>query len=301
MKVLQFTIPVSYDKTVIMKDEQLPHFYPHLHRHEEIQLTYIQKGEGTLLVGNNMHPFRANELYVIGANVPHVFKSDPGHFSKKDNKKAQALSIFFSTKGKLSPLFDLPELKNIHAFFSNFYSSFKIAEDSFSDISAKMLSIKYSHGLDQLIQFFQLLKSLSNLQNMIPLSADVKPHSFSDFEGIRISKIYSYIMEHYDRDITLEEVAAIAYMTPQAFCRYFKKHTHHTFVSFLNEVRINEACKKLLDGAYDSMTSIAYDCGFNCVTNFNRVFKSTTGKSPREYSRDFMKNLSSDAAPNYAN
>jgi AraC-like DNA-binding protein len=301
MKVLQFTIPVSYDKTVIMKNEVLPHFYPYLHRHEEIQLTYIQKGEGTLLVGNNMHPFNANEVYLIGANLPHVFKSDPSYFSKKGNKKVQSLTLFFSTKGKLSSLFDLPELKNIHTFFSNFYSSFKVPADSFSDISAKMLSIKYSNGLDQLLQFFQLLKSLSNLQNIIFLSPDVQPHSFSDFEGIRISKIYSYIMEHYNQGITLEEVAAVAYMTPQAFCRYFKKHTHHTFVSFLNEVRINEACKKLLEGAYDSMTSIAYDCGFNCVTNFNRVFKSTTGKSPREYSKDFMNNLSNDAISNYAN
>ena len=301
MKVLQFTIPVSYDKTVILKDEVLPHFYPYLHRHEEIQLTYIQKGEGTLLVGNNMHPFSANEVYLIGANLPHVFKSSPGYFSKKSDKNIQSLSLFFSTKGKLSPLFDLPELKNIHTFFSNFYSSFKIPEDSFSDISGKMLCIKYSSGLDQLLQFFQLLRSLSNLQNIISLSPDVQPRSFSDFEGIRISKIYCYIMEHYSKDITLEEVAAVAYMTPQAFCRYFKKHTHHTFVSFLNEVRINEACKKLLDGAYDSMTSIAYDCGFNCVTNFNRVFKSTTGRSPREYSKDFMNNVSTDTVSNYAN
>lgn len=291
MKVLPFTIPVSHDKTVIVQDETLPHFYPHLHRHEEIQLTFIQRGEGTLLVGNHMHAFSSNEIYLIGANMPHVFKSNPSYFSDDNSKSIQSLTLFFNTKGKLASLFDLPELKNVHSFFSTCYSGFKVPANSFSEISGKILSIKYATGLDQLMQFFQLLKSLSVLENLNPLSPDVKPGSISDFEGVRISKIYSYIMQHYNRDLALEEVAAAAYMTPQAFCRYFKKHTRLTFVSFLNEVRINEACKKLIEGSYDSVSSIAYDCGFNSITNFNRVFKSTLGISPREYLNKFMSNV----------
>ena len=145
--------------------------------------------------------------------------------------------------------------------------------------------------MDQLMQFFQLLKSLSSIEDVHPLSADIQPQAFSDYEGLRISNIYNYIMQHYNRDIPLEEVSAAAYMTPQAFCRYFKKHTRVTFVTFLNEVRINEACKKLIDGTYDSVSSVAYDCGFNSITNFNRVFKSTTGKSPREYTTEFLSNV----------
>jgi AraC-like DNA-binding protein len=291
MKVLPFTIPVSHDKTVIVLDETLPHFYPHLHRHEEIQLTFIQRGEGTLLVGNHMHSFSSNEIYLIGANMPHVFKSNPSYFSEGNSKSIQSLTLFFNTKGKLASLFDLPELKNVHSFFSSCYSGFKVPASSFADISGRILSIKYASGLDQLMQFFQLLKSLSILENLNPLSPDVQPATMSDFEGVRISKIYSYIMQHYNRDLTLEEVAAAAYMTPQAFCRYFKKHTRLTFVSFLNEVRINEACKKLIEGSYDSVSSIAYDCGFNSITNFNRVFKSTLGISPREYLNKFMSNV----------
>jgi AraC-like DNA-binding protein len=291
MKVLPFTIPVSHDKTVIVKDEVLEYFYPHLHRHEEIQITLIQKGEGTLLVGNHMHAFSANEIYLVGANVPHVFKSDPSYFSAKGNKRVQSLTIFFNTKGKLASLFELPELKNVHSFFSNFYNGFKIPPQSFADISAKILGIQYSNGLDQLMQFFQLLKSLSTLENVNPLTPGTERKALSDYEGMRISNVYNYILQNYNRDLTLEEVAEAAYMTPQAFCRYFKKHTQLTFISFLNEVRINEACKKLIDGGYDSVSSVAYDCGFNSITNFNRVFKSATGKSPREYIASFLNNL----------
>lgn len=291
MKVLPFTIPVSHDRTVIVKEEILPYFYPHLHQHEEIQLTLIQKGEGTLLVGNNMHSFRAGELYLIGANIPHVFKSSPSYFSSADTHAVHALTLFFSTKGKLSSLFDLPELRNIYSFFANHYSGFRVPPQSFNNISGMMLSIQYASGLDQLMQFFQLLKSLSTLENMTPLATDAPSKTYTDYEGMRISNIYSYIMQNYNRDITLEEVAAIAFMTPQAFCRYFKKHTGLTFVSFLNEIRINEACKKLINGSYESVSSVAYDCGFNSITNFNRVFKSTIHKSPREYVSEYMSNV----------
>jgi len=288
MKVLPFTIPVAHDKTILVQEDILPCFYPHLHRHEEIQLTLILKGEGTLVVGNSMHCFKPNEVYLIGANMPHVFKSDDSYFGQDSPKEIHALTIFFNTKGKLASLFDLPELKNVYSFFSTHYSGLRIPEPSFTDISGRMLSIQYATGMDQLMQFFQLLKSLSTLENASPLSRDVQPKAFSDYEGVRISNIYNYIMKHYNRDLTLEEVAAAAYMTPQAFCRYFKKHTRVTFVTFLNEIRINEACKKLVDGSYDSVSSVAFNCGFNSITNFNRVFKSTIGKSPREYTAEFL-------------
>ena len=80
MKVLPFTIPVPHDHTIIVQEEVLPHFYTFLHRHAEAQITCIQKGEGTLLAGNNMHTFRNGEIYLLGPNLPHLFKSDPAYF-----------------------------------------------------------------------------------------------------------------------------------------------------------------------------------------------------------------------------
>jgi AraC-like DNA-binding protein len=154
-----------------------------------------------------------------------------------------------------------------------------------------MLRIQHSSGVDQLIHFIELLKQLSSFQDLTPLSSCSQPAAYSEHEGIRIGSIYNYIMQQYDKPITLEDVAKQAHMTPQAFCRYFKKHTLHTFVSFLNEVRINEACKKLTDGNYDSIATVAYNCGFNSITNFNRVFKSVTRKSPSDYVDSYFQNV----------
>jgi AraC-like DNA-binding protein len=117
------------------------------------------------------------------------------------------------------------------------------------------------------------------------------PALFSESEGIRIGRIFDFLMQHYSRNITLTEVAAAAHMTAPAFCRYFKKHTRQTFVAFLNEVRINEACKQLTAGAHQNISTVAYNCGFNSLTNFNKVFKSIVGHSPKTYIDQYFKRL----------
>ena len=291
MKVLQFTIPVPLDKTVIVQRDELPYFYPYLHRHQEIQLTWIQQGEGTLVAENDMHTFRSGDIYWLGVNLPHVFKSDPSYFTPENGKKVQTLNIFFNVKGQLDSFFELPEIKNLKHFLQTSQTGFKVPVQHTAEISGRMLQMENSHGVDQLVHFIELLKQLSSFPELEPLSSCAQPANFSEHEGIRIGAIYNYIMQQYDKPITLDDVSRQAHMTPQAFCRYFKKHTLHTFVSFLNEVRINEACKKLTDGNYDSIATVAYNCGFNSITNFNRVFKSVTHKSPSDYVESYMRNV----------
>ena len=291
MKVLQFTIPVAVNQTIIAQQEVLPYFYPHLHRHQEIQLTWVQKGEGTLVAENNMHTFGANEIYWMGANQPHLFKSDPSYFLPKSKKLINALSIYFNPERQLLALFDLPELKNIRKFINKHPSGFKVPQQHTGEITNLMLQIHNSSGIDQVMYFIEIFRKLLGYEKLMALSSSSQPQQYSEHEGIRIAHIYNFIMQHYDKAVTLEDVAKQAHMTPQAFCRYFKKHTRHTFISFLNEVRINEACKQLTDGAYDSISTIAYNCGFNSITNFNRVFKSVMTLSPSEYVDNFFQNV----------
>jgi AraC-like DNA-binding protein len=291
MKVLQFTIPVPLDKSIIVQKDVLPYFYPHLHRHQEIQLTWIQQGEGTLVADNNMHPFRPNEIYWLGANQPHIFKSEASYFQPKSRKKIVALVIFFNPDGELAGFFNLPEIKVLKNFIQQHQSGFKVPQEQAIEISSRMLKVTNSTGTEQLLQFVELLKQLSGCPDITPLASGQRAQPVSEHEGIRIGNIYNYIMHHYDRPITLEDAAKQACMTPQAFCRFFKKHTLHTFVSFLNEVRINEACKKLTDGSYDNIATVAYTCGFNSITNFNRVFKSVTQRSPSEYMNSYFQSV----------
>ena len=291
MKVLQFTIPVALHHTVIVQEDVMPYFYPHLHRHKEAQLMWIKEGEGTLLADNQMHSFKKNDIFLLGENQPHLFKSNPEYFKSDSNLKIQALMIFFDPSGALAPILDLPELQLIKSYLNLNKGGLKIANNQSDLVIQKMLSVQYAKNHDLIIHFLQLLNVLLQVQHTSTPLAVNAPSTFSESEGLRIGHIFNYLMQHYDRNISLEEVAAEAHMTPQAFCRYFKKHTRQTLVSFLNEMRINEACKKLTSGNFENISAVAYTCGFNSLTNFNRVFKSVMGYAPKMYLDSYFKNL----------
>jgi len=94
---------------------------------------------------------------------------------------------------------------------------------------------------------------------------------------------------HVEAFVLDEQIAAVAYLTPQSFCRYFKKHTSKTYIRFLNEVKINEACKRFMEMNFDSIGNVAYQSGFNSVVSFNRVFKSITAKTPKAFIKMYHK------------
>lgn len=285
MKVLPFTIFVPDDRSVISEHIELPHFYQYLHRHDEWQITFVQEGEGTLIAGNEMHAFRSGDIFVIGAKLPHLFKSNPEYFTPDNTRSIKACSIYFNSEGILAPLFNLPEMKTVSSFLAKNKNGFKVPEIYAKDISEKLMNLHHSSGGDVLFSFLKLIHGIQELnENVEPLCSDMYSLNVTESEGIRLSKIIGYITENYNNQISLEDVANEAFMTPQAFCRYFKKHTGHTFISFLNEVRINDACKNLISGQKTECISlVAYKAGFNSITNFNRVFKSIIGQSPREY------------------
>jgi len=283
MKVLPFTIPVPHDHTIIVQEEVLPHFYTYLHRHAEVQITWIQKGEGTLLAGNSMHPFHAGEVYLLGANLPHLFKSDPAYFQPENLLEVKTVTIFFNPADKLQALFSLPEMTALKTFIARWQNGFKVPDTSYEDVSMRIAALQQAGGAAQLGLFIELVNTLSLDAGLIPLSSGTYSYAMTDPEGMRIAAVYNYIMQNYAGSLSLDAVAAQAHLTPTAFCRYFKKHTRHTFVHFVNRIRVNEACRQLSAGSQNSIAAIAYSCGFNSITNFNYIFKSITGLSPREY------------------
>ena len=291
MKILEFTLPVPANKSLIIKEERLTNFYPYLHRHNEVQLTWIINGEGTLVAGNSMHNFHSNEVFWIGANQAHVFKSAPSYFENDSKKRTHSIDIFFSIDAQLSSFFSIPELKQLKQFVNQHNQGFRVPKNKVAETASKIKKISELAGIDQFLLFIDLLKTLSSIEQLEALSTESEISLCNDNEGIRIATIYNYIMRNYKEQITLEQVSKLAYMTPQAFCRYFRKHTHNTLVGFINQVRINEACKLLMKNDNDTIASIAYNTGFNSITNFNRVFKNVVKKSPKEYVESYMRQV----------
>lgn len=279
MRAVQYNVPVPKDRTVFIQEDILEKFYPYMHRHEEYQLIWIVAGNGQLLVDDNVHHFDQGDIFLLGPNQAHVFKSTQG------DTLVQSISVFFNVKGALADMLHLPELTALLDFISKNSRGFQVPKKYLAYIRRRIEVLKKSQAMDQLIRFFYLLKSLNTV------SSELKPLSGSVFgeaaDGMRIQMICKYIEGNFHENINLDEVARKANLTPQAFCRYFKKSTGKTFVSYLNEIRVREACRLLGAEKHDCISTVAYTCGFNSITNFNRVFRSVVGVSPREYAANY--------------
>ncbi|UIR54634.1 AraC family transcriptional regulator [Sphingobacterium sp. SRCM116780] len=291
MKTLQFNVPTVHGQSVMVQEDVMDQFYPYFHQHHEAQLMWIIKGSGVLVVEDTLHSFKENDIFFLGANQPHVFKS----MSMDDySNESRSISIFFDPKGKLGSLFNLGEFETLLQFINNNARGFKVPEAYFDAVSKRVIQLKSSDSIDKLMHFFYLLRTLSMMSKDIePLCVERGVTLTNEtVSSNRMHDICNYIKENYKKELTLEEVANQANLTPQAFCRYFKKHCGLTFVSYLNRIRVREVCSQLNEEHLDSVSFVAYNCGFNSITNFNRVFKQIVGCNPKEYVQNYKKTVS---------
>ncbi|UIR56191.1 AraC family transcriptional regulator [Sphingobacterium sp. SRCM116780] len=287
MKVVQFTVPVPNQGSVCVQEDLLLEFYNNYHRHKEIQVTYILKGQGTFLIGNFTHQFKEDEIYIVDANEPHMFKRTEllteTMSESTDQEQIHAIHVFFDYNN-FKDFLQLPELGQVRFFLENISVSKKLDVEPGSSIKRKFLQINEAEGLDRLTGFIGLIDYLSEKVDLwTSLYTGIPQKKYSDAEGIRINEIFQYTFEHFADKISLEDISGIAHMTPHAFCKYFKKHTRKTYITFLNEIRIEQACKMLIHELSENVSDVAFKTGFNNVVNFNRVFKKITKQSPSEY------------------
>jgi AraC-like DNA-binding protein len=291
MKVVQFTIPVSQEHSIMVQEDTLPHFYNHLHRHNETQITWIIQGEGTLIAGTCMQRFQSGDIYIFGANQPHILKSDPAYFEKNSKREVHGLTLFVDLRGPFGRILELPEMQNVKKFMEATRMGLQVPATQHKTIIEKMLMVKEARNGVRLACFIQLLQALSYIKKFKTLSNTHTEFAISESEGLRMNDIYQYTMSHFTENITLKQIADVAHLTPQAFCRYFKKHTLKTYITFLNEVRINEACKKIVSENFDSLASVAYQTGFSNAVTFNRVFKKITGQPPKKFLTEYLQKV----------
>lgn len=284
MKVLQFPVPVAHESSIAVKNEIASHFYNYLHSHKEVQITLILSGNVKLITGNFTHQCQSGDIFFIGADQAHIFRSDLSSPCNKAQAVVHAIHVFVDYKRTLAALMNLPEMTPIRNFLDSTINGLKVPADHVAGISSIMHRIRDSEGLNRLMLLVKLLQFCQKYSlEWESLSAGISIHSLTHFEGARINEVYKYMTQHYSENITLNKIASIACITPHAFCKYFKRHTHKTYLYFLNEIRIHAACKKIVNGDFTSLSQVAYASGFNSLNTFNRVFKKVTSVSPKDY------------------
>jgi len=275
MKVLPFKITKPEHVSLIVQEDQGDKFYSKLHQHQEIQISLIKKGEGTFIIGDYVGEFNEGDIFVIGENLPHVFNSD------ESIKKVHMISLFFMKSAYGDHFFTMPEFKDLDSFFSNSTLGFKV-DPSSKELTDLIQTLPDISKLQLFISFFEILRSM-NQHSITTFSSAIHTKIYGEEEGNRMRNIFGYSLDHFDKSISLNEIAQIANMTPNAFCRYFKQRTNKTYVNFLLDIRIGNACKLLTKKTDLSIAEISYKSGFNNLTNFNRKFKSIKGMTPSEF------------------
>ena len=284
MKVLPFKIPKTKRESFRVQIDDMTHFYDTLHNHAEIQITLLVKSEGTLICGDYVGNFNEGDLFIIGANQPHVFRNNKEYYDEEISKGAYAISLFFDRNSFGGEFFTLPEVELLQSFLNKTQRGLKFSPQVRDKIKPIMFSIDHHNGLDRFIQLLKILQILAETADYTFLASANEMKHYDEAEGQRMNRIFQFTMKEYYRDITLEEVANLASMTPNAFCRYFKMRTRKTYINFLNEIRIANACKLLKNKEF-TVAQACYQSGFNNLSHFNRNFKKIHGTSPSIYAK----------------
>ncbi len=290
MKVLSFKIPKPENVLVRHQVDDVPFFYDKLHQHPEVQLTQIFKGEGNLIVGDYIGRFKPGDMFLLGSDIPHVFRNDDAYYIDSNQKRAFSESIFYDIKIFRDHLSNIDEFKDLLDFLENLNGCYKV-NDQHQFISKRIVGMSSTKGLKRLIASIEVLQYIMTEPVLERLNKMGFVRNYSPREGKRMEKVVRFLMTESRRQIELSEVAAVANMNKEAFCRFFKERTRKTLTGFLNEIRVSNACH-LLGYKDKSVSQVANESRFTNLSYFNRVFRKLNGCTPKEFRNSLSKNTS---------
>ena len=282
MKALFFKNPTPDKNSFVMQEEKGHFFYNKLHYHPEIQITLILKGKGTCFVGSSITTFAPNDIFILGPDLPHVFRCNEEYFKKGSKLRVHCLSVYFYTNSFGDGFFDLPETKKINKLLKDSSMGIVFSGKTKTEASEVMIKMKEQQGFEKLSLLFKLIRLLSESTRRKLISVGGYNSPLGDENNKRMTNVYNYLRNNYQNKINLEEIAKVANMSVTSLCRFFKQRTKKTIFRLLSEIRVEHACKMLDERKY-KVSDIAYECGYNNISNFNRQFLLVTGLSPRKY------------------
>jgi AraC-like DNA-binding protein len=250
-----------------------------LHFHEEFELNFIENSKGAKrIVGDNIELIDDLDLVLVGSNLPHGWFSMP----ETETKDIHEITVQFH-----KDLFDEKFLKrNQMSFIRNMldhsHRGISFPADTIKALRSRIVDLSQKKGFNSVLELISILHELSISKSMKTLAS----MSFADenptHESRRIEKAFLYMRNNYEKEITLEAIANIVNMTVVSFSRFIKKRTGKTFIESLNDIRLGHASRLLIDTQL-SIAEVSYKCGYNNLSNFNRIFKKKHNFTPKEF------------------
>jgi len=284
--VLKEITPLSDKDCLYIVERHKSEFLFPLHSHREYELNFVENGKGVRrVVGDSVEEIGPYDLTLVAGNeLEHAWEQ--GNCVEGDVRE---ITIQFS------PDIFPPELLNK----SQFDSISKMLSRASHGLSFSVKTIMKVYSLldnlssetetfDQYLHFLKILYELSQADDSKILASSSFAGAVRDKESRRVMKVKQYVNDHYAEELSLDTLASMVGMTPSAFSRFFKTRTGRTLSDYIIDIRLGNAARLLVDTT-ENVSEICYSCGFNNLSNFNRIFKAKRGYTPRDFRTLFKK------------
>lgn len=280
-KVHREITPLSPEDSFLVFDRIKEEFDFPVHFHPEYELNFIHNGKGiNRVVGDSIEEIDNIELVLVGPNLHHGWLN-----SNCKSSKMREITIQFDENLFNNELLSRKIMKPIKDMFDRSIHGILFSKKISTDLYERLAQVSKLDSMDYFLELVSILYDLANSRNQRLLSSyTINRDSFENSD--KIKKIYEYVQENFDKKITLAEASELVNMSQVSFNRFMKKRTGKTFVDYVNDVRIGHAAIRLIEKDI-TISEIAFNCGFNNIANFNRVFKKSKKCTPSQYKNDF--------------
>ena len=281
--------PLSSKDCFILIERQKTNFNFPIHIHPECELNFIENAKGAQrIVGDSIEEIDEEELVLVtNPHLEHDWKD-----YRNVSKNIHEITIQFHPDLLTDTFLNKNQMISIRQLFRHAERGVAFSRESIAKVRPLLKTLTCENdSFYSLIKLLIILHELSIDKGMRELStgqfaANVM-HQHSSDESL--GRVMDYLSRHYSEVIRLSEVAEMVNMSESSFCRFFKQHTSKSFIDFLTDIRLGAASRALIDSSL-SIAEIGYDCGFNNLSNFNRIFKKKKGVTPSEFRDNYRKN-----------
>jgi AraC-like DNA-binding protein len=288
MKIAKLRLQQQTDKSFIVHNE----FYPFApwHHHPEYELVLVLKGKGRRMVGDNVDRFKEHDLIFTGPFLPHQWLPDVYHPEHPDNHQERCFVIQFLYDFLGEKFFDVPENTSLKNFLIGSARGCKFHGDSRRKIISilhKMIDASDTERLFGLISIFEVFATTDEFYY---LSSPASVESFALKENESMQKALQYIVQNFQKEILIKDLLEVTNLSYASFYNYFRRNYKVPFKEYLLHIRVDYACKLLKDETLN-ISEIAYSCGFENLSNFNRHFRRLKSMTPSQYQRQLLKSV----------
>lgn len=271
-----------------VRQDRVPYINNRWHYHPEVELINIKEGNGTQFIGDNIKTFRSGDVLLVGPEIPHYWSFDECYFEETTNTKPDIRVAHFCENFWGNQFLELPENQNIKSILLKSKRGIQVHGRTGNKVASILEKMLKATGTQRIVLLMESLITIAHSNEIELLSSIGFQPNLKEQENDRLNAVYQYSLSNFKRKINMHEIADVANMSPNSFCRYFKNKTRKTYSNFLIEIRVGVACKLLLENRI-SIKQICYESGFHNFASFHKYFKQITKKTPLHYQQEYLK------------